>query len=94
MLCIAGKSHSCSPIKRLKASDGSEKADQASNAAQLDSDDADSPTAAPITRHITRVRKAPMFYKPEVLLFSSLMMLHAAKIINEWKHACTIMCSV
>lgn len=48
-------------------------------AAHIDSDDAelarklheqlngpDSPTAAPITRHITRVRKAPTFYKPEV----------------------------
>ena len=28
----------------------------------------ESPTAAPITRHISRVRKAPVFYKPEVLL--------------------------
>ena len=50
-----------------------------SAAAHIDTDDAelarklheqlngpDSPTAAPITRHITRVRKAPTFYKPEV----------------------------
>ena len=53
----------------------------ASPGAHVDSDDAelarklheqlngpDSPTAAPITRHITRVRKAPTFYKPEVQL--------------------------
>ena len=92
MLCFAGKGHSCSPIKRLKATDGPDKvqADNASNPAQLDSDDAelarklheqlngpDSPAAAPITRHITRVRKAPMFYKPEVLL--CLKALHAAQ---------------
>ena len=50
-----------------------------SAAANADSDDAelarklheqlngpDSPTAAPMARHITRVRKAPTFYKPEV----------------------------
>ena len=55
----------------------------ASPGACVDSDDAelarklheqlngpDSPTAAPITRHITRVRKAPTFYKPEVQLAS------------------------
>lgn len=83
----AGRGHSCSPLKRLKASDDVEapKAGDtaASPGAHVDSDDAelarklheqlngpDSPTAALITRHITRVRKAPTFYKPEVLLVS------------------------
>ncbi len=53
------------------------------HAVHVDSDDAElarklheqlngpeSPTAAPITRHISRVRKAPVFYKPEVLLLT------------------------
>lgn len=36
----------------------------------------ESPTAAPIARHISRVRKAPVFYKPEVmLLFHSALVL-------------------
>ena len=78
-----GKSHSCSPLKRLKPSAHAEAAQadglDPSAAPHVDSDDAelarklheqlnglDSPTAAPITRHITRVRKAPTFYKPEV----------------------------
>ena len=80
----AGKSHSCSPLKRLKQSEReghqAEAADKA-NPVHVDSDDAelarklheqlngpDSPGAAPITRHMGRVRKAPVFYKPEVIL--------------------------
>jgi len=80
---FAGKGHSCSPLKRLKPSDEHEGQQSADNAhpVHVDSDDAElarklheqlngpeSPTAAPITRHISRVRKAPVFYKPEVLL--------------------------
>lgn len=81
---LAGKSPSCSPLKRLKQSEReghpSDAADQA-NPVHVDSDDAelarklheqlngpDSPGAAPITRHMGRVRKAPVFYKPEVML--------------------------
>ena len=84
-IAAAGKTHSCSPIKRLKPSEGENvQVDGFSNAVPLDSDDAelarklheqlngpDSPTAAPITRHITRVRKAPVFYKPEVNILRS-----------------------
>ena len=84
-IAAAGKTHSCSPIKCLKPSEGEDsQVDGFSNAVPLDSDDAelarklheqlngpDSPTAAPITRHITRVRKAPVFYKPEVNILRS-----------------------
>ena len=73
-----GKSHSYSPLKRLKACEDQMDGTGAKDA--IDSDDAelarklheqlngpDSPTAVPITRHASRVRKAPVFYKPEVL---------------------------
>lgn len=87
LLPCVGRGHSCSPLKRLKASEEVEvpTAGEAATrpGAHVDSDDAelarklheqlngpDSPTAALITRHITRVRKAPTFYKPEVLLVS------------------------
>ena len=82
---FAGRSQSCSPLKRFKPSGNAEAAEadgvDPSTGTHVDSDDAelarklheqlngpDSPTAAPITRHITRVRRAPTFYKPEVLL--------------------------
>ncbi len=78
---FAGKGHGCSPLKRLKQSDDQgQHQTGGGDVVHVDSDDAelarklheqlngpDSPTAAPITRHITRVRKAPVFYKPEVL---------------------------
>ena len=89
----AGKSPSCSPLKRLKQSEReghpTDAADTA-NPVHVDSDDAelarklheqlngpDSPGAAPITRHMGRVRKAPVFYKPEVKLPALVTAQHA-----------------
>lgn len=71
-----------SPLKRLKAlTDTAAPSDAVSNAVHGNADDAEvarrlheqlngpeSPTNAPLVRHITRQRKAPVFYKPEACL--------------------------
>ena len=79
ILLLAGK---ISPLKRLKpsadltaqpgaapaATGGTGNADDAEVARRLHEqlNGPESPTNAPLVRHVTRQRKAPTFYKPEV----------------------------